>query len=501
MNSLKPLFSLLIAVSFFTTTQAQVVQNTYSWGAFDHSAWKILANSPTGYVLVGNKFFEPNNTDIYMTGIGEFGEVLWNRTHATGLTQLQTIWKSYTRTLNGPVKYFVLASGTQGGGNRAYAMLTNSVGHKFWDRISVLPDGIQFGGVTNATNGGWIATGSNNFGQLVAVKFDLNGNLQWVSTLPVSGFGWSIVAANGGGYLIGSTDHTATRIDAAGDFVWSTSANTPASPDGSAYTYSEFEEIVDLPAGQGFILTGSTFSNSTSAAYSARFSYSGGVSWVNIHDPQNTGLAGTPVSWINNAVIAESEVITSWRRGPVSTGGPVFFQKMSFSGVNNGGVTNFGNTTPTQEAFMTRAHGKYVVGGTRGGYSAAASWIRETLPFAGNAEERNEPLLTEPVLPVRRYQTSIYNSKPEFVHPASRVFANEMRVFPNPSTGIINVGGKIEPGATLRVTDMTGRVVLEKQFPDNGELLELDLSSQSKGVYNVTVVGSKQLTTTRVVVQ
>lgn len=501
MNSLKLLFSLLIATFFTSVAQSQVVQNTYTWGNFDHSAWKIQPNSPTGYVLAGNKFFEPANTDIYMTGIGEFGEVLWNRTHATGFTQVQTMWKSFTRS-GSIVRYFVVVAGTQGGSNRAFAMLTNATGHKMWERVSNLPDNIQFGGVTPATNGGWMATGSNGNGQLVAVKFDSYGNLQWVSTLPVSGFGWCIVAANGGGYLIGSTDHTATRIDINGNLVWSTSVNLGASPDGSAYTYSEFEEIVDLPEGQGFVLTGSTFSNSHSAAYSARISYAGTVAWSKVHDPQNTAQAGTPVSWINNAVIAGSEIITSWRRGPVSTGGDIRFQKMNFAGTNIGGVTNFGNTIPTQEAFMTRAHGKYVVGGTRGSYLAAASWIREMLPLTnGNTEDRNEPL-AEPIFPGHREQISIYNSQPEFVvHPASRVFANEMRVFPNPGTGLFNVGGKHEAGAMLRVTDMTGRVILEKQIPEGGELLQFDLTGETAGLYNVTIIGAKQVVTRRIVLQ
>jgi hypothetical protein len=138
---------------------------------------------------------------------------------------------------------------------------------------------------------------------MAVTKFDAYGVPQWTYEYPVSGFGWSIKPANGGGYVMAGT-RSIVRIDVAGNLVWSTTLNLPVSPDGSAYSYTEFEEILPLTGENGFILTGSAFSNSNSGVYTARISWAGGVVWSRINDVVNTGLAGTPVCWVNNAVLA-----------------------------------------------------------------------------------------------------------------------------------------------------------------------------------------------------
>ncbi|MCY7330470.1 MAG: T9SS type A sorting domain-containing protein [Saprospiraceae bacterium] len=493
------LCSMLLALS----TQAQIFENTYTWGAFNHSAWKIQPNSPQGYVIAGNKFFESANTAVYMTGLDEFGQAQWTRTHESGHS-LQTMWKSLVVS-SSPIKYFVVLTGIQGGSNRAYALLTNATGQKFWDRSSAVPAGTQFGGVTNASNGGWVATGSSDNGNIIAAKFDAYGVLEWVKEYPVSGFGWTIAQTVGGvGYVMVGTRQV-VRIDHLGNFQGSTNinlGNSPA-PDGSAYSYSEFEEITPLPNGQGFIVTGSAFSNSFSGVYTARLSYAGSVSWVKINDAVNTTGAGTPVAWINNAIITGgSEIVTSWRRGPVSTGGAMFYQRMNFAGNNIGTMRSLNNVIPVQEAFMLNSHGKIIIGGTRGGYGAAYSYANAVLPVTGDddADSRTEPYAE--LNPLTRIQTSVHNSQPVFEYPTtSRVFASELRVFPNPATGVINVGGALEPGALLRVVSLSGAVVLEREIQPNETMLQLDLTAVGKGMYAVEMLGKSGITTRKVVVE
>ena len=488
---------------FASFLQAQIFENTYTWGNFDHGAWKIQPNSPQGYVIAGTKFFEAGNTAVYMTGFDEFGQAQWTRTHESGHT-LQTMWKSFTVS-SSPIKYFIVLAGTQGGSNRAYALLTNATGHKFWDRSSPLPSGTQFGGVTNASNGGWVATGSSSNGNMIAAKFDAYGVLEWLKEYPVSGFGWTIAQTVGGvGYIMAGGSRV-VRIDHLGNFQGSTTidlGNAPA-PDGSAYSYSEFEEITALPNGQGVIITGSAFSNSFSGVYTARVSYSGSVVWVKINDVVNTSGAGTPVAWINNAIInGGSEVVTSWRRGPVSTGGTMFYQRMDFNGTNIGTIRSLNNSIPVQEAFMLNSHGKIIVGGTRSGYSSAYSYASATLPLTGNdeAEARTEPYAE--VHPLNRIQTSVHNSRPVFEYPVtSRVFASELRVFPNPANGLVNVGGALEPGALLRVVSVTGAVVLEREIQPGETLLQLDLTAAGKGIYGVEMLGKSGITSRKIVVE
>jgi hypothetical protein len=291
-------------------------------------------------------------------------------------------------------------------------------------------------------------------------------------------------------------------VDNAGNHEWTANINLPASPSG-AYSYAEFEEITHVPDGSGFVVTGSCFSNSHSGIYTAKVSYTGGVSWAKVNDAVNTSGAGTPVCWVNNAIIDAygTEILTSWRRGPVSAGGTMYYQRMNFAGNNVGGIGSFNNTIPVREAFATKAHQKYVIGGTRGNLAGAYSYINASLPsFKDNGDDRSEPFLDAD--PLVRLQTNTSNAHPIFELPAtSRVFSAEMRVFPNPSSGQINVGGAIEPGALLRVLSPTGNLVLERKIQPAETLISLDLAGYAAGLYIVEMIGEEGVSSKKVVVE
>ena len=504
------LFILLFA-NIAPAAQAQIIETTYNWGPFDHSCWKVQP-AEYGYVMVGSKFFEPNNTNLYVQGFDHQGKSLFLRAHnATGFTQLNVFWKSFVVS-HDRSRIFAVSSGNQSG-HKAYALLTDSDGRKIWDRVSVLPNSIQFGGVTNAKGGGWVATGSNSSGQLTVVKFDANGHIQWTKNLANSGFGWSILASKDGGYYLGSTGSRITKIDHAGNQEWSTAVALPTSPSG-AYTYTEFEELIEYtvlaggyPLPIGIIVTGSCFSNSHSGAYTAMVDPSGVVNWSTVHAPQNTAMAGTPVSWISSAVVDGLYVMTSWRTGPVSTGGTMHYARQIFYNGSLAGTASLGNTIPVQEAFLIKSKDKYIVGGTRGGYSAAYSYINDQLSpwwLEGfrRSEGENLPLARASETKSGFIRVNFNNAKPIYkYHPASRVFNSELRVFPNPSSGLVTVGGRIEPGALLRVTDITGRIVLEKQISTGEAQIELDLKNQGKGLYNVEMVGPGQIISKKIILQ
>lgn len=507
------LFTVLLLAAIFTSSaQAQVFEGTNQWGNFDHSAWKIEPQAMQNYVIMGNKFFEPANNTLYMSEFNEFAQFnSWNRVHTTTET-LNTFWKNFCKSTF-PVGYFAAVGAS---GNKVYAILTNATGQKLWDRVSTVPFGMQYGGACQATNGGYLACGGTNSGSLGVTKFDAYGVPQWTNEYPVSGFGWTIKPANGGGYVMAGTRSIA-RIDVAGNLVWSTTLNLPTSPDGSAYSYTEFEEITVLPDGQGFVLTGSCFSNSHSGVYTARVSWSGGVTWSKINDAVSTALAGTPVCWVNNAVMANgnTKVITSWRRGPVSAGGGLFAQTVNIADGAQGAIKSLNNTTPVQEAFATRAHGRLVIGGTRGTYSQAYAYANTDFLNLNTAPQSDVQLDETNILNVptgNGFLTSVQNAHPTyekgkivFDDPimafASRTTHQDLHVFPNPSTGVVYVGGVMEVGATLRVFDLAGRMVMEKTVPEGDAMVTFDLTSQPKGMYTVQMVGDRYNVTRKFIIE
>ena len=508
----KLICSLFFAALLALSAQAQnVFEGTTNWGAFDHSAWKIEPQAIQNYVIMGNKFFEPANNTLYMSEFSEFAQFnSWNRVHTT-TDNMQTFWKSFCKSTS-PVGFFAVASISN---NRAYAILTNATGHKMWDRVSPLPFAVQYGGVCIATNGGYVACGTNNSNNLAVTKFDATGVAQWTQDYPVNGFAWTIKQANGGGYVVAGT-RSVIRIDVDGDLVWTRTLNLPTSPDGSAYSYTEFEEILPLSGEQGFIVTGSAFSNQNSGVYTARISWAGTVSWVRINDVVNTGLAGTPVCWVNNAVLANggNKVITSWRRGPVSPGGSLFAQAVNISDGAQDAIQPLGNTIPVQEAFATRAHGKLVIGGTRGSYSAAYAYVNPVFLQNNSAPQNNQALeVNFPNIPAHKgFLTSVRNAspvfekgKPVFEDPimafASRTAYQDLNIFPNPSTGVVHVGGVMEIGASLRVFDLSGRLVMEQNIQEGDSIVNFDLTGQPKGMYTVQMVGTKYNVTRKFVIE
>jgi len=82
-----------------------------------------------------------------------------------------------------------------------------------------------------------------------------------------------------------------------------------------------------------------------------------------------------------------------------------------------------------------------------------------------------------------------------------RVFASEMRVFPNPSSGQIQVGGTLEPGALLRVISPMGKILLQRRIQPDEIQVPLDLSNLATGLYSIEMIGENGITTKKVVLE
>lgn len=512
-NNFKQFTTLAFAVFIVFNAQAQnVFEGGTNWHGQSHSAWKIEPQNNQNYVIMGNKFFSGQNDHIYISEFSEFAQFnSWNRSHAAG-ENLQTFWKNYCKSTF-PVGYFT-ANGTTSG-KKVYTLLTNATGHKLWSRVSELPYNVTYGGACPSVNGGYLACGVNNNGNMVVTKFDAVGLPTWTQEYPGISFAWSIKAATGGGYVVAGTNDV-TRIDADGNIEWQRTLNPGISPDGSAYSYSEFEEITILPESQGFVVTASTFSNNHSGIYTARVTWAGTVSWIKINDVVNTSLPGTPVCWVNNAILSNSgtKVITSWRRGPVSSGGAMFANTVNIADGALGAIQGLNNNTLVREAFATRAHSRLIIGGTTGDLQNAYAYSNTT--FLTNVSAPQGASSNEETIPVVStllgFQTNVSaakpifeKGKPVFDNPigalTSRTAYQDLNIFPNPSTGLIYVGGIMEVGASLRIFDLAGRMVMEKNIQLEDQMVTFDLNGQPKGIYTVQMVGAKYNVTRKFVIE
>jgi photosystem II stability/assembly factor-like uncharacterized protein len=82
---------------------------------------------------------------------------------------------------------------------------------------------------------------------------------------------------------------------------------------------------------------------------------------------------------------------------------------------------------------------------------------------------------------------------------STRKNADLFNVFPNPSKGLVYVHANVKGNTTIRIFDITGKVVLQKDFSTINLLsTSFDLSSFSKGLYVVELNNEGNLSTKRV---
>jgi hypothetical protein len=64
------------------------------------------------------------------------------------------------------------------------------------------------------------------------------------------------------------------------------------------------------------------------------------------------------------------------------------------------------------------------------------------------------------------------------------------KIYPNPSNGIFNIESTISAETTVEVFDIAGRIVYQNNY--NNNLIELDLTAYSNGLYLVKINSEKQ---------
>lgn len=75
---------------------------------------------------------------------------------------------------------------------------------------------------------------------------------------------------------------------------------------------------------------------------------------------------------------------------------------------------------------------------------------------------------------------------------------NELRVFPNPTTGIFSIEGKGITAGKVAILDHIGRLVQEQNISDNQEI---DISSQANGIYFLKIMSNGGTQVKRIIKQ
>jgi len=76
----------------------------------------------------------------------------------------------------------------------------------------------------------------------------------------------------------------------------------------------------------------------------------------------------------------------------------------------------------------------------------------------------------------------------------------DINIFPNPSSGIINIDLKTNERSEVKVLDISGRVIISRKYSDCG-LKTIDLASLSKGTYVVSINSGEKKISRKIVLQ
>ncbi|MBS1517571.1 MAG: T9SS type A sorting domain-containing protein [Bacteroidetes bacterium] len=212
---------IIICLAVFVVCCEGAVSQSVTWEKLysNGAIFRGIQTSDGGYVAVGTTRLQ-NQFKIIVIRTNSVGETLWNKTFGSLSNGFSANWieESYD---NG----FVIA-GNDGGGiaGDAYLLNIDSSGIYSWSR--------SFGGneleealkVLKTSDSGYII-GARSNQNLLVIKTDNSGNMQWQKMYTSNGFGDLVKVDNFGYLLMGiSGGNKLFRLNNNGDTLWSKSA-------------------------------------------------------------------------------------------------------------------------------------------------------------------------------------------------------------------------------------------------------------------------------------
>ncbi len=209
---------------------------TIGGAGYDFS-YSIIPTADGGYALAGGtNSFGQGNYDVYVVKIDAYGNIQWTRTIGGGGSEV-----AYDIVQTPDFGYLIVGETYSfgQGWNDVYVIKLDANGNLQWTKT--------IGGVSRdfarsvilTSDGGYAIAGATaSFGQgsydVYVIKLDANGNVQWTKTIGggFPDYGWAIVQASDGGYVIagyswsfaaGNYDVYVVKLSPYGNLLWTRS--------------------------------------------------------------------------------------------------------------------------------------------------------------------------------------------------------------------------------------------------------------------------------------
>jgi uncharacterized delta-60 repeat protein len=260
-------------------------------------AYSIQQTFDGGYILAGyTASFGAGSWDIFLVKTDANGNIIWAKTYGgtssdTAYSVQQTsdggyIIAGYTRSFGTGWDEDVILIKTDANGNLQWAKTYGGT----WGAWSDYAHSVQ-----QTSDGGYIVAGLTwSFGGIFLIKTDANGNIIWVKTYwgTISDYAYSVQQTSDGGYIVaGYTtsfgaggDILLIKTDANGNIIW---AKTYGG------TYQDWAYSVQQTSDGGYIVAG--YTNSFGAGWSDIFLIKTDANG----DIGSCGIVGNPIPTVN----------------------------------------------------------------------------------------------------------------------------------------------------------------------------------------------------------
>jgi hypothetical protein len=364
------LLSVSLVALFTQSAYAVAFAKTYG-GTIGDWAYSVQRTSDGGYILAG-----------YTSSFGAGGDILLIRTDANG----NIIW---AKTYGGTDGDYASSVQQTSDGGYIVAGFTSSFGASLTDFFLVKTDAsgnVQwtktYGGtnydlaysVQQTSGGGYIVAGwTRSFGaggsDILLIKTDANGNIQWAKTYGGTNDDWaySVQQTSGGGYIVagwtysfgaGSDDILLIKTDANGNIQW---AKTYGGTD------SDFAYSVQQTSDGGYIVAGLTrsFGAGLDDIFLVKTDANGDVQWAKTYGGTNDDLAYSVQQTSDGGYIVAG-LTRSFGAGWYD----ILFIKTDANGNIIWAKTYGGTSRDEASSVQQTSDGGYIVAGTTWSFSA-----------------------------------------------------------------------------------------------------------------------------------
>lgn len=228
----------------------------------DYQGFSLLLNSDGGFMIAGEKWYNPISCNIYLLRTDSLGDSLWTKIYGGGRFDAA---HAIQHTHDGGYIVTGYTKSFGQGKSDVFLMRTDSNGDSLWFRTwGANKDDVGWS-VQQTVDLGFIVAGvteSFGNGDVYLIKADSQGNTEWIKTYGGDKFdrGYSVQEINDGGFIIvgetksfgaGEEDVYIIRTDRNGDSLW---AKTCGGPD------TDIGRTIQRVGDDGFIIAGWTFS-------------------------------------------------------------------------------------------------------------------------------------------------------------------------------------------------------------------------------------------------